>query len=298
MKTNYFKLNQLAIAVLFVLSMSFSTKSQSTDNALYFDGNDDYVLVDNPNDFDVGANTDFTFQALIKTTAGYNESIFSKMTPSAPQGFQIWIYNNKLLFEWAHNGIAAQIIQSTGNINNDQCHHIAVVVDRSETKVSLYIDGSLDSEHINARYAQDIQNTAPVYIGQERELGALYRYSGELDEIAFFNSIRTSQEIQQSSQFQLNGDEAGLVAYWQFNSGTASGNNAGVTTAIDSQGSNNSGTLQNFSLSGSTSNWVTSSCALPEPPPPTPSVPLNNWAILIGVILILTFKVIGLRKIF
>ena len=47
----------------------------------------------------------------------------------------------------------------------------------------------------------------------------------------------------------------GLEAYYKMNHGTAGGTNTGVTTAVDLVSANN-GTLNNFALSGSSSNWV------------------------------------------
>jgi len=46
-----------------------------------------------------------------------------------------------------------------------------------------------------------------------------------------------------------------LVLYYTMNDGLADGSNSNTTTLTDQSGSNN-GTLQNFSLSGSSSNWT------------------------------------------
>lgn len=55
---------------------------------------------------------------------------------------------------------------------------------------------------------------------------------------------------------ELTGNECNLVAYYKFNQGTAGGNNAGVTTLVGSTTNGYNGTLNNFALSGSTSNWI------------------------------------------
>ena len=49
--------------------------------------------------------------------------------------------------------------------------------------------------------------------------------------------------------------QTGLLAYYQFNQGT-SADNSTVTTLTDASGNSNSGTLTNFALAGTTSNWV------------------------------------------
>ena len=48
----------------------------------------------------------------------------------------------------------------------------------------------------------------------------------------------------------------GLVANYHFNQGAAAGINTGVNSLTDVSGSNNNGTLVNFALTGSTSNWI------------------------------------------
>lgn len=48
-----------------------------------------------------------------------------------------------------------------------------------------------------------------------------------------------------------------LKAYYKFNQGAPSGTNTGLTTLNDNSGYSNNGTLIGFSLSGTTSNWVT-----------------------------------------
>ena len=55
---------------------------------------------------------------------------------------------------------------------------------------------------------------------------------------------------------EINCTSCGLVAYYHFNNGTAGGTNTGLNTASDASGNGNTGTLYNFALSGSTSNWV------------------------------------------
>ncbi len=55
---------------------------------------------------------------------------------------------------------------------------------------------------------------------------------------------------------ELIGTEFAIVAYYKFNQGLAGQNNAGETTLIDIVGGDNNGTLNNFALSGATSNWV------------------------------------------
>lgn len=53
----------------------------------------------------------------------------------------------------------------------------------------------------------------------------------------------------------------GLISYFNFNQGIASGNNTGLITAIDMTGNNN-GSMSNFSMSGGSSNFVSQKSSL------------------------------------
>ena len=56
-----------------------------------------------------------------------------------------------------------------------------------------------------------------------------------------------------------------LVAYYRLNEGTAGGSNNGITSTVEDI-ANATGTLKNFALSGSASNWVTGSGITPGGP--------------------------------
>jgi hypothetical protein len=55
---------------------------------------------------------------------------------------------------------------------------------------------------------------------------------------------------------QLTGSENGLVAYYKFNQGYINADNAAVTYLTDLSGHGHNGTLTNFALTGTRSNWV------------------------------------------
>ena len=77
----------------------------------------------------------------------------------------------------------------------------------------------LDATHTHSRYGNDIDNSAPAYIGRERTGGGGYFWYGDMDEMAFFKSVRTEAEIAQSANNPLSGSEPNLTGYWKFDSG-------------------------------------------------------------------------------
>lgn len=58
---------------------------------------------------------------------------------------------------------------------------------------------------------------------------------------------------------ELQGSESGLVAYYQFNQGVDQADNTSITTLTDATSNGNDGTLTNFTLTGTTSNWLAGS---------------------------------------
>lgn len=60
---------------------------------------------------------------------------------------------------------------------------------------------------------------------------------------------------------ELAGNESGLVDYYNFNQGVAGGSNTGLTSLTDKTTVANTGTLNGFALSGSSSNWVSGQSA-------------------------------------
>ncbi|MEM7111125.1 MAG: LamG-like jellyroll fold domain-containing protein [Chloroflexota bacterium] len=252
----------LLTLVLLATSLSSVSANAVTNNALSFDGFNDHITISNPDSFNVGSDTDFTIEAVIMTTKS-REAIFSKMGASDIEGYQFWVFDGRLLLEWSYG----QNISSNVLVNDGQCHHVAAVVDRSAQNAKLYVDGVLAANVTHPRYGNNIDNTNPVYIGQERTLNSAFRFSGNMDEVAFFNTARTASEIAASATTQLSGAESGLVGYWQFDEGVPSGANASVTMLPDASGNGNDGTLHNFALNGGSSNWIASQCAQSSPDP-------------------------------
>ena len=79
-----------------------------------------------------------------------------------------------------------------------------------------------------------------------------------LDEVRIWNVARTQSQIQAAMNTELVGTETNLKVYYNFNQGIAGSTNTNRTTFTDRTRSGYDGTLSNFSLSGSTGNWVDS----------------------------------------
>jgi len=119
----------------------------------------------------------------------------------------------------------------------------------------LYVNGQLDA---TGTITDNPDTIDTLYIGSRRYSGANDRFfNGQIDEVRIWNAARSATDIQNNMMKDVT-CQSGLVAYYNFDEGTAGGTNTGLTTAIDSTGTNN-GTLTNFALTGASSNWVASS---------------------------------------
>jgi hypothetical protein len=103
------------------------------------------------------------------------------------------------------------------NISLNQWHHLAFVVDNSSL-TNIYIDGVLSAI------------TSPQAIGLPTDfnIGTFYgstdtnafNFVGIMDEIRYWNTVRTASEINANKNIELIGNEIGLKAYWNFNDGS------------------------------------------------------------------------------
>nr|WP_236142655.1 LamG domain-containing protein [Nostoc sp. CMAA1605] len=84
-------------------------------------------------------------------------------------------------------------------------------------EMKIYLNGKL--WHSGTGKTRTLTRATKVCLGSANS-GSLY-YNGSLDEIQIWNKVRSEAEIQRDMSRRLTGNEAGLVAYWQFTGGIA-----------------------------------------------------------------------------
>ncbi len=241
----------LTVINLLLLSPVFiHTSLAQSGNCLDFDGSNDYVLLNSLAD-DMSGSTIFNIEFWVKgaqsqptpsgqaglfsinTSAGGNVLLFVLGTGLSGQQWDGKIYVFDGVIGW---------YQINGPYIGDNNWH-QVIYSRNGSSASLMVDGVAAGSHSPAYSfaASDLWS-----IGQEYDFGPLTSdcFQGQIDGLKIYNS-------------------SNLVGDYDFNQGTAGGNNASQTTLIDGSGNSNNGTLLTFTLNGSTSNWVASSAPLP-----------------------------------
>jgi len=238
----------------FFLFFLFEKNSVAQNTALSFDGVDDYVSTTYSG---ISGSSARTVEAWIKTTAnavptagGIQQVIadYGTFTTGARFTFCV-LWGNAIRVEIGGSGLSGSIV-----VNDGQWHHVACVYDPTATdKYALYVDGFLDV----AGNLTTVINTGTVNdftIG--RRVDGVNEFEGDIDEVRFFDYARTATEVANELNAEYCTIPSGLVAYYRLNDGVANAANAGLNTATDDSGNGNAGTLNNFALSGTSSNWV------------------------------------------
>jgi hypothetical protein len=109
--------------------------------------------------------------------------------------------------------------------NKNEWTHIAFMYDPSESYAACYINGrevQLTNNGPNPIGTALLNSNTSFLFGCRA--GNAYNYTGYMDDIRFWNDIRTEDEIKESMMKEINGTESGLVFYYKLNEG--SGTNA------------------------------------------------------------------------
>ena len=224
------------------------------NNALAFDGVNDNVAIPR------SIQDDFTMEYWMKTamtSPGGSQwwqgvGIIDGEVGGVVNDFGTSLLNGKLAFGVGNPDVT---IQSTTTVNDGRWHHIAVTRVQASGLMRLYVDGTLENS-INGNTAS-LTSPSRLVLGAFQTLAGTL-YNGQLDEVRLFNTALSQANIQ-ADRFSTNAAVSGSqVAYYNFNQGTAGGNNASVTSLNDQSGNGNTGTLTNFALTGTTSNFVRS----------------------------------------
>lgn len=221
--------------------------------ALNFDGVDDKVVVTNSTAN--LANSSFTVEMWLKRGAtGTTDIAFSQgggigNSQTLHIGFRS---NNNFTFAFYNSDL------DVAGPSDLLWHHWACTFDDVTKIQKIYRDGVLKGQRTAPSSFLGSGNTN-LYIG-DAAYGTLYGgenyFNGSIDELRVWNTTRTCDQVSQLQNCELTGSESGLLAYYKFNQGAAGGNNTGVTTLTDATANANNGTLNNFALTGATSNWV------------------------------------------
>ncbi|NEQ69738.1 MAG: hypothetical protein F6K21_30455, partial [Symploca sp. SIO2D2] len=199
--------------------------SSNLSTALTFDGKKDYV--DIPPDSVLDLTNDFTIEAWIKPEV-LGKRIVDKGLGGKSEGFTFDTHPKNLRF--INKGV---YLTSRNQLKTKTWQHVAATFKNEADGAKLYING----EEENTATPNQVGSVTklPVRIASQADaLGNLFK--GDIAEVRMWNRVRSQEEIKQSMNHRLRGDEEGLVGYWPLNEGSG-------TAIADKTSNDNPGTL-------------------------------------------------------
>ena len=211
---------------VFPTSIDVEARLRDAD-ILEFDGVNDIVDCQDPG---ITENEAFTVEFWTKTPLGESTNnwpaIYSEGTPATWLDDLFIIYcvddavdDSVRVYQRDGNSDGGTVLRGTTVINDGQWHHVAVVqAGLSDRK--LYIDAVLEDSNITTLLALVVTD---AYIGAADNDGTKTRFCQPntlIKEVRLWSDERTLAEIKANMYYELDGDEAGLEAYWKGDDGS------------------------------------------------------------------------------
>jgi len=236
----------------------------TTNDALTFDGSDDYIAIQGKYYSQSGEISQITIEAWVKTTFSSSSWATNWAIVDFDRSEYYNVYVNATTgtvgFSTTDNANNTQDFSAKTIVNDGTWHHIAAVYDGTDKMI--YVDGVLDSTVTNAHGGRPLGRGTYIrygFIGDGSEADVYngarnnYYYQGDIDEIRVWNTARTASEISSNMNTCLSGPQAYLDMYYRMD---GSG-----TTLTDYSGNGYNGTLYNMN-----SPWITTGPSLTNCP--------------------------------
>ncbi|MGB6300438.1 MAG: LamG-like jellyroll fold domain-containing protein, partial [Rivularia sp. (in: cyanobacteria)] len=186
---------------------------------LSFDGIQDYIQVNyqpalNP--------AQFTISLWAKVTGGqgtYRCVIASRMDNPGLSGYLIYATPDNNWQFWIGNGGSSWVTLVGTQVELNTWTHIGATYDGSA--MHFYINGTEVGNPVTTNFVPN--TTYPLFIGAgDTQANPNYFFGGELSQVSLWNVAYTAAQIQATMSAQLQGNEAGLVAYWSLTQSSGS----------------------------------------------------------------------------
>ena len=238
-----------------------------------FDGVDDYITAPSISAYNTAGN--FSVSVWIKPPNQNQNSgtILNQRLGSSP--FTQWaLYiggtdcingstGKKIQIDLLENNTTLlRCLYTTNDIVDGKWHHLVLVSNRTNATTTLYVDGvstSLTTFTSVGAYP-NTDTSQPIVMGQNN--GGSNYYTGLMDDVKYYNRAISAKEVlalykagggvviasvsNTKANTNSTGISDGLIGHWTFD-----GKNMTSTTAIDSSGNGNTGTLTNMTASSS-----------------------------------------------
>jgi len=245
-------MKSLLFITAFFIGITFSN-AQNPGNSLHFDGVNDYVSAPLPTVFSNINTSNITIETWIKPQSSvFSRVVFAQL--NASNFISVSTGGSNQIYFYINNTVSAA---TNASLPLNQWTHVACTWNGTTQQTEVYFNGMLQTTVSGG--SSSIGNDNIMTIGS-RTNGAQY-FNGELDELRIWDVKRSVCDINSSMNSEFTQAQPNLVAYYNFNQGVAGGNNSAVTSLLDFT-TNYNGTLNNFMLGGTTSNWLNSGAVI------------------------------------
>jgi len=211
------------------------TVTNEVNRTLSLDGVNDYIDFENT----LAVGSTYTMEGWFNSSNGSTQDLIALTEGESNSHYALVELQSNGQLRFLHRSPAGTgggtNIYSGSDYNDGQWHHVAAV--KNASGLTLYVDGIQEG---TATDSSAIEDNVDLTIGQISPVNSARSFSGKLDEIRIWNTARTETEVQDNLNVTLDGDESGLVGYWNFDSDTNDS-----TDILDLSGSGNEGTLIN-----------------------------------------------------
>lgn len=167
----------------------------NSDAAIYFDGDNDYILLSDADHLDINNNEPFSVSLWLKQDGGNTDKYFlSKYNPSLGSNgaYAFGTGYTGDAYSWFYfNNEGGTENRGSVDLNDGNWHHYVAVYSPGET-ISLYIDNQLDIEQ-TVTSSGNSSNSTDLIIG----CGANFSqyFTGSLDDIRIYKRALSTEEI-------------------------------------------------------------------------------------------------------
>jgi len=224
---------------------------------LHFDGGDDYAEIDRP------VEDDFTIEFWFRSTqfaGGASQWWQGRGLVDAEVGgpfhdFGTSLGAGRVMFGCYNSTTGLDVTIQSGVVADGLWRHAAAVRVKSTGALTLYINGQQIASGTSG--TQSLNSAEVIHFGNLQTGNGFYE--GDLDEIRIWNIAMSQSDIQSTMNTALEGDEAGLVGYWNLDEGSGD-------IAADSAGENDAflfnGPAWGFSPSDCDTDGMLDTCEL------------------------------------
>ncbi|MFH2027684.1 MAG: LamG domain-containing protein, partial [Nanoarchaeota archaeon] len=161
--------------------------------AYSLNGKDQFFDINQNNLIDFEADENFTIMLWFKTNSSKQQTILMKGDAANPH-YELSIINQNITF--AIRDAINEVKVIGPSVTDNIWHHVAVTLNRENSRLTLYLDGSKIEEE-DSSLIGSITNVVNLEIGQH--LGWIQFFNGTLDEISIYNRTLNILEIKQLS---------------------------------------------------------------------------------------------------